>query len=177
MQSQPFIADPCPQTHQARLWSPALEARAYASARVRLEFDTSAVRSAQGTEGADLEVLGLEALAADPCPQIDAVRLLGVRTDSRTDGGGAVDGGGAAGPRFRRAEDKARRAEERIEAERQRHTREVAALKERVSQLQQYGEAVRLELDHRTAELQFTQSQLTAAKQATSLSSAAFGLS
>ena len=149
---------------EARLFSPPLTTRPYASRFVRIELRVAAAADSG------------KVLAA----QIDAVRLIGLkapedsvdRSPQKTRGAGDRAGKGSSstassqGPRFRRAEDSLRRAEEQLRSQREGHEREVRNLRSYVDHLRGYGEALRTELDAKTSELSRVQEALGQARNA-----------
>jgi len=131
-------AQPLPSLHtEARLFTPELESREYATQHVRL----------------DLRIFA-HPTRADSAAQIDAVRILGVRTAVVALGtapkrlaAGRAPPQLPAGPRYRRAEEHARLAETEVAMEREAHQREVAGLRSYIDRLRGHGAELQAELD------------------------------
>jgi len=142
---------------EARLFSPPIAARPYATRFLRVEM--SVAPHPNGTH-----------LAA----QIDAIRVLGLKASEDPAlgspplkySGGASRGRGASalsnGPRFRRAEEKARKADARVGAEREAHEREVSHLRGYINKLRAGYDSMRTELDAKAASLEKAQALIRA---------------
>jgi hypothetical protein len=140
---------------EARVFSPQMQARTYATRHARIEFSMGTISQVDAVRAIGMKAPpDVAATLSSPKQRAEAVvpdkakvaaeRNAVAKPSSANTLPGAVPG--LPGPRFRQAE-----AE--ISSLREGHRQEMDQLREYIEQLRAYGERMRAELDARTAEL------------------------